>query len=274
MSGTTVVVLLEVHQPRRLWELTQRPEAGQPDHIDDVRVNTRDDHSAQLLDDTQLHPAMAARPSSISEDVSRSPLRMRRVYTDRFDLDVQGTCRRSDSGPYSARPGLGRLRGLSVRFAQNLTSDRPSTHGPAGFARATSIAAIGRRSIQRSDRRASCRIAFLDHPRNPRHPTPWCLIRSSAMGSVDTALLSDEPMTARKWQGRRFPIASDRAPWPFGHRATSSSATSFISRSVAITTQCQRRGPAALCENCEFKNSSSRRRSEQCSATTEHRRFS
>ncbi len=38
-------------------------------------------------------------------------------------------------------------------------------------------------------------VAFLDHPSNPRHPTPWYLIRSPVTGYINAALLNDEPLT-------------------------------------------------------------------------------
>ena len=38
-------------------------------------------------------------------------------------------------------------------------------------------------------------LAMLDHPDNPRHPTPWYVIRGSVMGYINAALLNDEPMT-------------------------------------------------------------------------------
>ena len=37
-------------------------------------------------------------------------------------------------------------------------------------------------------------LAFMDHPMNPRHPTPWYLIRSPEMSYINAALLNDQPL--------------------------------------------------------------------------------
>ncbi|MCC7475778.1 MAG: PmoA family protein [Pirellulales bacterium] len=37
-------------------------------------------------------------------------------------------------------------------------------------------------------------IAFLDHPANPRHPTPWYAVGSPIMSYLNAALLNDEPL--------------------------------------------------------------------------------
>jgi hypothetical protein len=42
---------------------------------------------------------------------------------------------------------------------------------------------------------AAVGLAFLDHPDNPRHPTPWYVIRGSVISYINAALLNDEPMT-------------------------------------------------------------------------------
>jgi len=40
-------------------------------------------------------------------------------------------------------------------------------------------------------------IAILDHPGNPRSPTPWYVIRSSPMSWFNPAVLTDEPLALR-----------------------------------------------------------------------------
>jgi hypothetical protein len=47
-------------------------------------------------------------------------------------------------------------------------------------------------------------VAILDHPRNPRSPTPWYVIRSAEMSFFSPALLCHEPMTLR--QGERMTL--------------------------------------------------------------------
>jgi hypothetical protein len=62
-------------------------------------------------------------------------------------------------------------------------------------------------------------LALLDHPDNPRHPTPWYVIRSPVMGYMNAALLNDEPMNLEPG-GRmtlRYRVIVHPQRWNAGH---------------------------------------------------------
>ena len=98
--------------------------------------------------------------------------------------------------------GLSQIPDLSVRFSKEL-SDRQATSdaglvefGPGDRHRSKAMS-MDYSGIVDGD---PVGLAFLDHPDNARHPTPWYVIRSSVMGYVNAALLNDEPMTLEPGQ--------------------------------------------------------------------------
>jgi hypothetical protein len=113
-----------------------------------------------------------------------------------------------DRTPIPGEPGgqsWGGYAGLSLRLAGNLaervamTSDGPVSeagwredryrgrHGALGYSAMIEGKAAG--------------VAILDHPSNPRSPTPWYVIRSAEMSFFSPALLCFEPMTLRPGEG-------------------------------------------------------------------------
>ncbi len=88
----------------------------------------------------------------------------------------------------------GGYAGLSIRFAADLTERQASsTQGPALFnehlrhrSRSPAMDYNGKLG------EASVGIAIVDHPENPRYPTPWYAIRAD-MSYLNAALLTYEP---------------------------------------------------------------------------------
>ncbi len=182
------------------WELN--PATGKPDGRtawSDVRVDPRDDHSAQIS------MTLSYRPADGGETVLDERRRIAISAPDEagvYRIDWTSTFKALagkvilDRTPPQEQ-AWGGYAGLSVRFAQNLTERQAiSTFGPAEFGEGDRHRSHGPAMDYSGliDGQA-VGLAFLDHPRNPRHPTPWYLIRSSAMGYINAALLSDEPMT-------------------------------------------------------------------------------
>ena len=182
------------------WEhdrQTGRP-AGRTETTD-VRVETGDDHSARISLALAYHPdgddAVVLRER---RQIVISPPNTDGEYT--LDWISEFTAGNNsvelDRTPPKEQ-SWGGYAGLSVRFAKAL-SDRQATsdRGPVEFgpgdrhrSRASSVDYSGTLDGD------PVGLAFLDHPENPRHPTPWYIIRSPVTGYVNAALLNDEPMT-------------------------------------------------------------------------------
>jgi type 1 glutamine amidotransferase len=98
--------------------------------------------------------------------------------------------------------GWGGYAGLSLRLAaeleerQAVTSDGPVTEMPDGRYRGRHAAVDYSGSIGGDQ----AGVAILDHPGNPRFPTPWYVIRSAEMGFFSPAVLCYGPMTLRPGQ--------------------------------------------------------------------------
>ena len=182
------------------WELNR--ETGKPDgrtRWSDVRVETHEDSSADIFMTIDYRPATGG----------DSVLREQRHLT-LSSPGSDGSYRIDWSSTFVAPSGdvildrtppkdqsWGGYAGLSIRFAKDFT-ERQAT-SPTG------AVAFGEGDRHRSRTPAidysgliggqSVGVAFLDHPSNPRHPTPWYLIRSPVMGYINAALLNDEPLT-------------------------------------------------------------------------------
>lgn len=95
------------------------------------------------------------------------------------------------------QPGAaGGYAGLSVRLAENL-AERVATNveGPVAFDsgdrhRGASVAMDYSGVVEGK----SGGIAILDHPRNPRSPTPWYVIRLPVISYMNAAVLNDAPL--------------------------------------------------------------------------------
>jgi hypothetical protein len=172
--------------------------------ITDVRVETRNDHSARISLTLDYHPAgedqvVLSERRRIDITAPNSQGEYHLDWTADFTAGQREVV--LDRTPPKAQ-SWGGYAGLSVRFAKEL-SDRQVTSdtGPVEFgpgdrhrSKATSMDYSG---IVDGD---PVGLAFLDHPDNPRHPTPWYVIRSSVMGYINAALLNDEPMTLEPGQ--------------------------------------------------------------------------
>jgi hypothetical protein len=61
-------------------------------------------------------------------------------------------------------------------------------------------------------------IAIVDHPQNPRIPTPWYIIRSAEMSFFTPALLCYEPMLLRAGEriALRYRVLVHQGRWDSG----------------------------------------------------------
>jgi hypothetical protein len=165
----------------------------------DTHVKVHDDHSASVSMTLDYHPAdedevvlSERRRIEITAPNSRGEYNI--DWTAEFTAAQREV--KLDRTPPKAQ-SWGGYAGLSVRFAKEL-SDRQATSntGPVEFgsgqrhrSRATSMDYSG--VIDGNP----VGMALLDHPNNPRHPTPWYVIRAPVMGYINAALLNDQPMT-------------------------------------------------------------------------------
>ena len=188
------------------WELNR--ETGKPDgrtRWSNVLVKTHDDYSAEISMTLDYRPDVSDHPAASDQPVLEEQ-RLIEVSSPQGD----GSYRIDWSSTFAAPSGdvlldrtppreqsWGGYAGLSIRFAKEFTERQAtSSTGPVTFgagdrhrSRAPAIDYSGLIDGQ------SVGVAFLDHPSNPRHPTPWYLIRSPIVGYINAALLNDEPMT-------------------------------------------------------------------------------
>ena len=185
------------------WEIdaeTGRP-AGRTSWSN-VRIETDDDGTARITLDLAYRPA--------GQDVA--VLTEERTIQTRppdaegtWSMDWTSTFRAArqvvlDRTPLPDEPGgqtWGGYAGLSLRLAEDLierrivSSDGPITEMPQDRHRGRHTAVdysgfIGGRPAG---------IAILDHPSNPRSPSPWYVIRSPEMSFYSPAVLCYEPLT-------------------------------------------------------------------------------
>lgn len=183
------------------WEIN--PRTRRPDgrtQWSEPHIETKDDRSAVVSMQLHYRPAADDGQAVLSErrriEVSASDAQgqyhldwtskftagARRVVLDRTPPKEQS------SGGYA---------GLSMRFAERFTERRAvSSQGAAEFgeggrhrSRAPAMDYSGVIDGQ------TVGLAFLDHPDNPRHPTPWYLIRGPKMSYINAALLTHKPLT-------------------------------------------------------------------------------
>ena len=187
------------------WE--HDPQTGKPagrTRTTDVQVEARDDHSARISLTLDYHPA-GAEEVVLSErrqiDIS-APNSEGEYHLDWMsDFTVGPREVVLDRTPPKAE-SWGGYAGLSVRFAEDLsdrqvTSDTGTVEFGPGDRHRSKAMSMDYSGIVDSD---PVGLAVLDHPDNPRHPTPWYVIRSDKMSYVNAALLNDEPMTLEPGQ--------------------------------------------------------------------------
>jgi hypothetical protein len=182
------------------WE--HDPVTGRPNGrttASNLRVDARDDHSARISLTLAYHPQgeddiVLSEQRRIDLTAPNSQGEFQMDWTAEFTAGQRVV--ELDRTPPKEQ-SWGGYAGLSVRFSKDL-KDRQVTSdvGPVEFgsgdrhrSRATSMDYSG---MIAGD---PVGLAFIDHPDNPRHPTPWYVIRGPVMGYVNAALLHDEPMT-------------------------------------------------------------------------------
>lgn len=163
----------------------------------DVQIKTRDDHSANITMTLAYHPAGDDRVALTERRKIEitAPDPQGEFYFDWTAEFIAGDeAVELDRTPPKER-SWGGYAGLSVRFAKELT-ERQATcpsgqveFGPGDRHRSRSTAMDYSGIIDQQ----TVGMAMLDHPDNPRHPTPWYVIRSPVMGFFNAALLHDEP---------------------------------------------------------------------------------
>ena len=166
----------------------------------DVQTDTRPDGSARItLNIVYRNPQDVAvlneaRTMEISAPDATGGYQM--DWTATFTAGTEDVT--LDRTPLATEKGgraWGGYAGLSLRFAKDL-ADREaiSTEGRATFvsdrARPRSVAADYNGRLGDDD----VGVAMIDHPDNPRHPTPWYLIRGTPMSYMNAALLTYEPL--------------------------------------------------------------------------------
>jgi hypothetical protein len=182
------------------WELNQ--ETRRPDgHTSwsQPLVQTRDDQVAVIAMQLDYRPRLGDSQPELSEQ--------RRIKVSAPDAHGQYRIDWTSSFTAAHRVVLDRTppqeqswggyAGLSLRFAEHFADRRAvSSEGLAEFgegdrhrSRAAAMDCSGLIDGH------AVGVAFLDHADNPRHPTPWYLIRSPQMSYMNAALLADEPLT-------------------------------------------------------------------------------
>lgn len=187
------------------WEIdakTGRP-AGRTSWSN-VRIETRPDDSARIAMDLAYRPAGEERPVLTEmRTIEVRPPDAEGVYA--LDWTCEFRAVREvvlDRTPIPGEPGgqsWGGYAGLSLRFSGALTerravtSDGPVAEMPADRYRGRHAAMDYAGLLEGKP----AGVAILDHPLNPRSPSPWYVIRSAEMGFFSPAILCNEPMTLR-----------------------------------------------------------------------------
>ena len=181
------------------WEHTG--DTGKPEgrtEWSEVGVETRSDHSAVISLALAYHPANDAnvvlrerRQIDVSAPDASGGYGMdwtSTFTTDHDEVDLDRVPPRDQA--------WGGYAGLSVRFAKDFTERQLTSNvGPAEFGegnRHRSRAAAMDYSGLIDGKTVG--LAVLDHPENPRHPTPWYAIRGPVMSYLNAALLAEAPL--------------------------------------------------------------------------------
>lgn len=168
---------------------------------DGFTVDPRQDGSATISMDLAYRPAMETEPVLTEQrSVTIPPATGDQLILDWTSVfTVGGEPVVLNRTPLAHEPGgksYGGYAGLSMRMAKDLTDRRLILHdgskpfvgdrhrGPSPVAEYN-----GRLNGQEIG------YAVLDHPDNPRHPTPWYAIASKVMSYLNAAVLCYEPMT-------------------------------------------------------------------------------
>jgi hypothetical protein len=185
------------------WE--QNPRTGRPDGQttwSTAQVETRDDDSASITLELSYRPANeGAAALKERRRIETSPPDADGVYfidwTSTFTALQQATLDRTPPMPQSA----GGYAGLSARFSKNFAErEAANLAGPINFDGDRYRGRSGALEYNGVVEGASVGLAMLDSPNNPRHPSPWYVIRSPWASYVNAAFLQDEPLTVAAGQ--------------------------------------------------------------------------
>jgi hypothetical protein len=180
------------------WEFN--PKTGRPNGRtawSNVEVETRNDHSAVISMKLSYQPATDNKAVLIERRrIEISPLNRNATY----HIDWKSVFTATQEVTLDRTPpkdkSWGGYAGLSVRFAKGLAQRQSSNlAGPVAFDSGNRHRSRGgAMDYNGSIDGEPVGLAFLDDPNNPRHPTPWYLIRSPEMSYINGALLHDEPL--------------------------------------------------------------------------------
>ncbi|HEX6962951.1 MAG TPA: PmoA family protein [Lacipirellula sp.] len=178
------------------WE---HNDAGAPEgrtDWSDVQVVTRKDYSSSitmelryLAADTEV-ALLERRWIKVSPPAESGDYRI--DWTSTFTAIQPAKLDRTPPQPQAP----GGYAGLSVRFADNF-ADRQAVDlaGPIADDGDRFRGQSGALEYNGVVGGAPAGLAILDSPANPRHPTPWYLIRAPKMSYVNAAFLHDEPLS-------------------------------------------------------------------------------
>ena len=179
------------------WEINK--EIGKPDGLTSwsgAEIETRKDGSATIRMNVNYIPPGKTAPLLV--EVRQMDLSTP-AADGSYHIDWQSTFTAKQDVVLDRTPpkekSWGGYAGLSIRFAKELEERQAcTTEGEVTFDgdryRGHANAADYNGVIDGK----SVGIAFLDHPNNPRNPTPWYLIRSKVMGYANAAILNDDPL--------------------------------------------------------------------------------
>jgi hypothetical protein len=181
------------------WE--HNAETGRPDGRtlwSEVQAETRDDNSAVISMKLSYQPAADSRAVLKEERLIKisSPDAHPEYHIDWTSTFSAVETVTLDRTPPKAESSGG-YAGLSVRFAKSFVERQASSlEGPITFDGGNRHRGRGvAREFNGFVDGVPVGLAFLDHPQNPRHPTPWYLVGSPVMNYVNAAVLNDEPLT-------------------------------------------------------------------------------
>lgn len=170
--------------------------------ITGVKVTTRPDGNAEAQFTVEYHPPGKAVKVSEKRTLKVSPPDEKGVYR----IDWTSTFSADDGDVLFGRTPIigepcgviwGGYAGLSVRLAKDAGNWRAADSEGHVFDKEFNNAKARwlDYTIQAGSAGTEAGIAILDHPSNPRHPTPWYVILGDPMRYFSPAFIYDQPFT-------------------------------------------------------------------------------
>ncbi len=168
----------------------------------DVRVTRHEDGSARITMKLAYH-----RPSQDPVLTERRTLRIGPPRTDgsymidwQSEFATQEEAVKLDRTPLPGEQGgkpWGGYAGLSIRYAKELKQHRVTTTSAGALTLKNGKARPRARAADLSGKinGQPMGISIIDHPSNPRSPSPWYAISKGDMGFLNAALIQHQPMT-------------------------------------------------------------------------------